>query len=538
MSALAAFAIVLAVIFHSCDYSYFDIEEIEYNYSPEFALPLVNANMYFEDLVEQDEWDMIEVDDENLIHFIFKDSISFSPGHDLFDIPDQEHGFSISIDPADFNFNEFKSSNDTVYEETIYENFVFEFPGEEVLLEYIEFLEGLMTSSVEAQRLEDDGFDFVGNFEIIHEGEDYIGGTLSLDSPSEVNFEGKTIEFLSETQDNSIGINIEYYIVKVDESATPGTEPYNINFEHSILDMMYKIVVGFIGEIEFEIGDGSIALDFFEMMDDADIILDGTRFDLIINNSLGVPVDILFDEFYASKSDESTMELMGEEDRIWSIRYPENIGDVEQTAIHLHDKIDVNEILSFSPEKIYYDMRTIINHQENKQNSDYGFIKYDSEVGLNFEIDVPLWGGFDIALQDTVDISFEELPDELEELTLNINIDNGFPLGAEIQAYFLTGDEHGEPIENLVSLFEDDDTNIIDAAPTDPDNNIVIEPKAKRTFVTVDRDKFDTIKNAEHLILRSKLNTYNFEEGETVKILNDYNIGFQMGVKAKLSVDL
>ncbi len=151
---------------------------------------------------------------------------------------------------------------------------------------------------------------------------------------------------------------------------------------------------------------------------------------------------------------------------------------------------------------------------------------------------MPLWGGFDIALQDTVDISFEELPDELEELTLNINIDNGFPLGAEIQAYFLTGDEHGEPIENLVSLFEDDDTNIIDAAPTDPDNNIVIEPKAKRTFVTVDRDKFDTIKNAEHLILRSKLNTYNFEEGETVKILNDYNIGFQMGVKAKLSVDL
>ncbi len=56
----------------SCDFSYFEIDELpDYQYSPVFAIPLVNSTLTISDFVPDEDEDLIEVGDDQLISLVY-----------------------------------------------------------------------------------------------------------------------------------------------------------------------------------------------------------------------------------------------------------------------------------------------------------------------------------------------------------------------------------------------------------------------------------------------------------------------------------
>ncbi len=516
-------AVVLISVFtmHACDYSYLDaIDNMDdYTYDATFAIPLVNSYLNINDIIDTEGIGAIESDEEGLIWLIYKGRVFSIPAEDLFSIPDQSQSFSIDIDPV-------------MKEEITFDRiFLVTFDSDQQI-DFIKFRQGMFSVILEnTTQLQADGYDISVEFEILNsetEEGGLISGELTPQQPANIDLAESNIDFEDDT--NFFPIK---FTVTISGDGNPVNAPYTIEFNQSMENMEYEYIYGFIGEIPFPVGDSEVNIDIFKSANIADIFFENPTMDVIAKNSFGTPITLNFNEFYASNPDDETIDIVTEATENWDIEMPDELDQTSTTLLELNrSNTNIDEMMSIRPTTVHFDVSGVINPAGKLTSPN--FINYDSQLSIDIDVNLPLFGRVDnFKLRDTLDLTFNELPEQIDWAELKIQMDNGFPFRASVQVYFLN--DNSQVIDSLFS--EASVVNIIEAAPTDPEDNIVTEPSLKETFIMLDQAKFESLRNAQKMLLDVEFNTYNQDIGESVKILESYEIGILMGLRIKAKVD-
>jgi hypothetical protein len=519
--AIAVLSIIL--IFKSCDFSYLDAFDNmdDYYYEATFAIPLVDSKLSINDIIDPDGIGAIETDDENLIWLVYKGRVFSIPAEEVFVFPDQYQSFSVEVNPP--------AKSEIVIER----GFLLLF-SEDQYIEQISFRRGEFNVMVEnAEQLIADGYNLTAQFEIINsetQNGGLISGTATPSQPASINLMGSSIDL-----GNNANLFLVKFTITVTGNGNPANAPYNISINQSMENIRYQSVYGYIGDITFPVGNTEVGIDIFKNANIADIFFENPIIEIITRSSFGTPIELNFTEFYAINRDDETMPIENETVTHWSINMPESLGETAVTNLELNrSNTNIDEIMTIRPTGIYYN---VIGTTNPARNQSPNFINFDSNLSIDVEVNLPLFGRVDFfELQDTIGNTLEDLPEDatVEWLELKIQIENGFPFTASIDVFFL--DENMQVYDRLFS--EPTPLNVIESAPTDPGTNIVTQPTTKETLIYLDENKIQGMRDAKSLLLNVQFNTYNQEEGESVKILDTYELGVRMGVRAKIKAEL
>lgn len=511
------------LLFKSCDFSYLDaIDNMDdYIYEATFAIPLVDSRLSISDIIDPDGIGTIETDEENLIWLVYKGRVFSIPAEEVFLFPDQNQSFSAEVNPP--------AKSEIVIER----GFLLLF-SEDQYIEQISFRRGEFNVRIDnAEQLIADGYNISAQFEIINsetESGGLISGTATPSQPASINLMGSSI---------NLGNNANLFLVKftitVTGNGNPANAPYNISIHQSLENIRYQSIYGYIGDITFPVGNTEVEIDIFRNANIADIFFENPVIEIITRSSFGTPIELNFTEFYAFNRDDETLPIENETVTHWGINIPESPGDTAVTNLELNrSNSNIDDIMTIRPTGIYYNVIGTTNPAKDQSPN---FINYDSNLIIDMEVNLPLFGRVDFfELQDTIGNTLEDLPEDarIEWLELKIQIENGFPFTASIDVFFL--DENMQVYDRLFS--EPTPLNVIESAPTDPETNIVTQPTTKETLIYLEENKIEGMREAKNLLLNVQFNTYNQDSGESVKILDSYEMGIRMGVRAKLNTEL
>jgi hypothetical protein len=522
-SLFAVFLILIGMTFKSCDYSYLDeLDNIQdYSMKPILALPLVNSSLTIHDIIDTDGTSSaLYIDDNGLAWLIYKGNVFSLPANDFILLPDQSSDFTVLINPMDKTFE-------------VEHDLIFSFENEENL-ESVKFLQGNYHLSFKAPQLQNDGYSISTRFEILNslnaQGEP-IRGTSELNAPANIDLAGSTLNFKT---NNSIVVK---FIITVSGQGNPSNAPYEVDFRQFVSGMKFDLLTGYIGQIPFPIGGESIPIDLFKNIQIGEITFEHDalifpRIDIVANNSFGLPASVIFHEFHANNSKNERVNLSGSGyTSTWYIAEAQSPGLTSSSRMSINrDNSNLDQIMGINPENLTYDVSGLTNPQAPRLN----FVSHNSVLSLDTELYLPLYGYITrFHLQDTLPQNFTDIPEEVQWLELNLNMNNGFPLSAILQIYFT--DNNYQVLDSL--FLEPEKMNLIDAATVNPQTFEVISPAFKNTKVLLDATQLEKVRRTENIIIKTDVFSYNHVHQQTVKILENYSLDLQMGARALTSID-
>lgn len=172
----------------------------------------------------------------------------------------------------------------------------------------------------------------------------------------------------------------------------------------------------------------------------------------------------------------------------------------------------------------------------------------EEEMKIDVDIDLPLDARLDTILITDTTKFFDtggDIIDEIKGATIKIRFQNGFPIDAFSQIYITDSLETGEIGTIIDSLFTDLNQQDISAegwhlnsAATDA-QGIVISPTENNITIYIDQERFNNLinANASKMIISAKLNSYNSELGQFVKILGNYSMGVQISAVLEIEAN-
>ena len=533
-SILSFFTIVLAITFYTCDYSYFDIDELNYTYSPEFAFPAIKSTITVKDIVDFDTLDIAYVDDDNVICFVYSAQSFSLEASELFFISNQVLDFSHTFSPL-------KSGSNS--KDEISEVFRFYYDGQE-RIDTITLNSGKLITDIHADELVQDGFDLMLELEIPDSynelGEEFRREFLLSETPVEHDLAGYTLVF--DTNDDGDNFFDIEYVISIHEYGNPINHPYELNFVKNINDIRYHKLVGYIDNFDFSTGYESIGLGFFSESDLSDVFFKNPSLIVFADNTLGLPIDIHFDRFvfYNEKGDTVSIRENDSDAIIpWRIAAPEIPGETAFSKKTFNrDNTNIDELLAIAPSNLNFHTRGETNPDMDTDVTN--FIYHDSRLSVGAELNLPLDGNVkDFRFQDTIDFPLNGI-ENIEWLEMKLVVDNGFPISLGLQLHFLDS-----LYNELDVLFLDDYENIFDAAAVDPEGDVV-GSTTKETIIDISEEIVQNIHDAKYVILSFSFNTQDESSDSSkgksdsfsVKIRDTYTIGVETFVRVKLAMKL
>ena len=151
---------------------------------------------------------------------------------------------------------------------------------------------------------------------------------------------------------------------------------------------------------------------------------------------------------------------------------------------------------------------------------------------VDMEIEIPLNLSMNnVLFTDTLDFDLGINTDstKVKNITINFGADNGFPLGMNIQVYFL--DKNFIIVDSLFS-------SRFDMEPASVSNGIVNNRVNSKVSVSIPENRMDNILNAKYMMPHIKLRTSDAANLLPVKIYSTYDIGLQLSAKMELELIL
>jgi hypothetical protein len=207
------------------------------------------------------------------------------------------------------------------------------------------------------------------------------------------------------------------------------------------------------------------------------------------------------------------------------INYPDTneVGESKETLLHF-DEENTNflEVFSAFPEQLRFQFEGSTLFEENP-----GFVLDTSKIGLGLALDLPFILRSDgLLLSDTFALSVREWEqlDLLQEASLRIQTENGFPVELELQVVFL---ENEQAIDSMFA----EQRQVLSAAPVDNAGRAT-ELSVLNFDIPLSPDQLAKLNRTTHLLLRAYLQTT--QQGSVpVSFYDDYQLFFKMGIKAK-----
>jgi hypothetical protein len=514
------------------------IAEPEWN--PDLAMPLINSKLILQDFFPDSAVDFFRINEDSSISLVYNGKQLFSrSAEEMIRIPDQDHqipalislpdvptGFLDSLD-IPLSFQVITDDNGQRIDSLMMKSGALVLGGncnlnmENVALRMI--FPGLQKKS--------NGEMLIINFDLSNPG----GQQQEINFTQTVDFAEYKMVFdnQSATEPNMLNFILRF-VVEGDEN--PNLSPYTFQFDYSMTDILFSSIYGYFGNLELGFSD-SIQITAFDKNIAGGIEVGQEAINIIIDvaNSMGLPIKFNATEiwFYSPVNEPYYTDIFmygpGVENS-FVIAAPDitQVGQIARTHLDFRNN-NIEEAFKIAPQLFYYNFDCVTNPENNPENTN--FMLDDSRIALDVFVQFDLFAAMkQYVIQDTVDFTLDGEQQEVDHLLFRLNITNGFPINGNMQIYFT--DENFVVIDSLIT---ENETTIIEGAPVSgPPLYKVTEPANEITDIYVDTERFNKVKKAKKILLRTELSTTN---EQYIKVYTDYSMAIKVGIIAGLKIN-
>lgn len=492
------------------------------------AIPIANGEFVLADYIDQNsDFVSVEIDQDGLVRLVFNKFDQFEQrASDIIDIPDQQFsntfGFSSGL-AAQLALNNPIIST---------QNYSFGFDVEEV---------GDLLDSVTIKS---------GTFEIDLSGDFPASGNMSITIPSLViggspysetvsweyatsgpsqsftlspNINGATLDLTQPGGNNDFEVDIQMEVIY---EGQPISATNIMSFTLDIYDIEFNGIFGSFDTRTVDAASDTIRVDFFQDLDVQDVFIEEPSMTLTFWNSFGILVEGVVNRIAAREPGGQAVALSGSVVASPLALGAPSINEIGQTirtdVVIDNTNSNVTDMIAILPSRIVYAVAGTIN--PSGLNSPQ-FVLDSSAIIVNYSAQIPLYGRFNkLTKEQEIEFDGGSLQDMIEA-SMILDIENGFPLGVDLQVYF---EQNGRVLDSLFVSGE----NLIPAAEVD-NLGIVTAPGGSNIEIELNDSKIDVIIPATHIRIASVLSTTN--AGSTsVKFFETDKFKINISVFAKI----
>lgn len=274
---------------------------------------------------------------------------------------------------------------------------------------------------------------------------------------------------------------------------------------------------GYLGSDTIQISD-TTRLDL-DLGFDANLDFNEVNIELEIDNEIGLAASVVINQLTAINTQTGEIENYTGFEGPFTIAPGQEVGLGFEATKSILKLTNSENLLSILPDLFVYDLTLIANPGAKSYTN---FIHQGASLDARINVNVP----FDIStdnltLSDTIAFrdSTDQLvvPDELQDGTFSLLIDNGFPFDAQIEVFFLNQDD--ELLDSLTA------PNKVLSANLDFNTGMVSTSVKSRLDYQLTRNRINTMLGAEKMIVKA---TFNTPPGVSVKIYSFYGMSIQL----------
>jgi uncharacterized membrane protein len=501
-------------------------------FDPTIAAPFVSSRLTLKKLID-DNTGIVQVNTDNSLKLIYTTNKLVSVmAKNLFKIPDQ----NLSTDTTSMIFPPIPTGDSIYYSLTKPYPFITPNPGQGQRMDSV----FIKTAELKLDITSD--INHSGRIILTTPNITYPNGQVfSVTIP--LNYTGSTIHVIknvdisgcrinfnnSPGHSNELTFKYEHYLYG---DGNPNNLTYFLSLKSDIINISYQKLFGYIGQQSFPLKD-TLNLDIFNNQLSGQFEFNSVTVGLKALNSYGLPIRATIDKFQAQNGTNfvDINDFPSSTSNAFDISYPDinHIGQSVETNISNVLSTKLAQAINISPKKIIYNVNGLANPANNPNSSN--FVLDTSNFSVDMHIELPLEGkvgGF--VLQDTLAFDLKDIKD-IEEATFRINTWNAFPLSANIQVYFT--DILYNKLDSLVTNGQD----IITSGIINPLTNMVSSATYKLSEFSMVKSRLRKIETAKKILIRARLTTPGYSNGQIIKISNNDYLDVKLGIKVKANIN-
>jgi hypothetical protein len=292
----------------------------------------------------------------------------------------------------------------------------------------------------------------------------------------------------------------------------------NTNFEY---------LEGYFGTIDIPASNADfIDLAFLKEIESG-LKLKDAQLKFTVNNSLGLPLRFNYN-FIGKNDNGSTLDA---ELQPFNMNFPllNEVGvtkTTNQVYSNNNNNGKINELLGLPPHKIQVVGKITANSVSDPSKNQ--FLKRGTGINVNVEFDLPMaFSTNNFLMVDTTKFDLESIKN-FKEVTLGLNIENGFPFEANVKVYFLN--------DSNVIIDSIQADKIITSAITDLNGRTIQTSKSKSRIV-LSKERLDKLISLNAKKIRSVSSLITENNGtKTIRIFTDYKMKIAVGVIGKINI--
>ncbi len=315
------------------------------------------------------------------------------------------------------------------------------------------------------------------------------------------------------------------------ETYTASGKKINATIYGALTKLEFSYVQGFWGREFVDLQRDTINIDLFENWRQGTVTFVDPTIKINVINSFGVPTrsDIKTMKVFTVKNDILDVQSQVITDGI-NFNYPKisEVGQTKLTSFSFDNKnSNIVQLLGSGPKALDYDIDFIANPDNNINIK--GFMTDSSYFLFQTEVTLPFYGkAIQFDARDTFDLDFSKFTENAASAELKLITENGIPLGADVQCYFL--DSQSNVIDSLFTVKK----QIVSPAPVDeltgfPKPNVLTKVV---TYIPLDAARIAKLINTKKIATKALFTTSN-DGLIAVKIAANQDIYIRMGMKVK-----
>ncbi len=518
-------------------------EDLQYeDYRPIVAIPLIHSTLDVYDVLNRVDSlnELVVIDEDGLLALTYQGKLFSLDINDVLTFPSVSESFSGSI----------TGGQATALNSGLTAQFFADYPldlnidieSSVVRIDSILLEQGQL--QLDINLIQDEFVDALLSFSGVLDAE---GNPLSIVvSPTDFNngnyninidLAGYTIyPSYSPPNNNSVSLTVGLQLSDNTNNTAVAGEFFNTNF--SLNNFNFDYVFGYFGQVAVNTDQDSVTIRILENAIDGFFRLEEATINLITTNSFGLPVAVDFSNISSINLNTGVISPLNLNDN-FVIEAQENIFSPAYVSTFVIDNnnSNVSDFLEPTPKTVFFQLNATANPEGEPIPPNTNFVGSESRLDVDIEVLLPLFGyAQDIIIRDTLDaeISFDDF-DEVDSLQLKLFTINGFPADAEIQLTFL--DEFDNVIDYLFEGGGNTLTLFMESGITN-DEGIVISSTEKITTRSLDQDGAANLENTKKVVVTSRLNTFESDQENVVRFMDDYTLEVKLGVKIFGNIEL
>lgn len=516
----------------------------ETEWTPDFSIPIVNADLTINDIfLKKESPEKIVINDKNIVEVYYLSDNYSSMAGDLISLPPLTKSESFSLSSANTgSLNQ--GANGTKVIDSLVVQLDYPLVGQgagNARPDSVWLKDGVLIANLKSNisqtvnfilsipSLSLNGVPFRQQAQVIPAGtpgnariEAVIAGGL-LDLDAQQKFEVRLIAAVEKTSSQTI----------------PASNHFNTTLEFK--DQEFKKISGFFPGLEMPIvTKDTLFLRIFKNILEADELnFENPAAKITIQNSAGIPLKSSLEAFTGFRPGGVIPPV-----NLSGTNYPVDVPaqteggnpgrfDIDFTS---SNGSNIGSVVNAFPR--YMTNSTSHTFQHGSTPSVNHFIYDTSRIHVYAEVRLPLDGlALNLSLLDTFNLEFAEVADEVERVMLRVIINNGFPSDGTLQVYFgkQGQDVNGNPFfETLDSLYAGA-RPVLKSGIVNPANGKVTQPSLSVEDGYLTGERWRALRNAgaNRIRIRSRLTTYS-EGKELVKVYEDNRLNIKISAQFKL----